>query len=106
MGSVRFHQHHIRFFSISQSLRNKSQLASAGLAETGCSEGDYACACSAQYYLAALPSNIEQQCSPEDHAQVTAYTQELCAGGDGADEEEGDDGEYEEEDGDAAMSTQ
>merc|ERR1712070_715953 len=42
-------------------------------------------------------SNIEQECSPEDHAQVTAYTQELCAGGDGADEEEG---------GDAAMSTQ
>merc|ERR1711939_1126512 len=74
-----------------------SQLASAGLAETGCSEGDYACACSNQDYLDALTSNIEQQCSPEDHAQVTAYTQELCAG---------DDGEYEEEDGDAAMSTQ
>merc|ERR1711967_128062 len=84
-----------------------SQLASAGLAETGCSEGDYACACSDQYYLDALTSNIEQQCSPEDHAQVTAYTQELCAGGDGADEEDnGDDAEYEEEDGDAAMSTQ
>merc|ERR1712029_1016730 len=84
-----------------------SQLASAGLAETGCSEGDYACACSDQAYLDALTSNIEQQCSPEDHAQVTAYTQELCAGGDGADEEDdGDDGEYEEEDGDAAMSTQ
>merc|ERR1712230_90231 len=84
-----------------------SQLASAGLAETGCSEGDYACACNDQYYLDALTSNIEQQCSPEDHAQVTAYTQELCAGGDGADEEDdGDDGEYEEEDGDAAMSTQ
>jgi len=84
-----------------------SQLASAGLAETGCSEGDYACACSNQDYLDALTSNIEQECSPEDHAQVTAYTQELCAGDDGADEEDdGDDGEYEEEDGDAAMSTQ
>merc|ERR1711904_676289 len=84
-----------------------SQLASAGLSETGCSEGDYACACNDQYYLDALTSNIEQQCSPEDHAQVTAYTQELCAGGDGADEEDdGDDGEYEEEGGDAAMSTQ
>merc|ERR1712014_451900 len=75
-----------------------SQLASAGLAETGCSEGDYACACNDQYYLDALTSNIEQQCSPEDHAQVTAYTQELCAGGDGAYEEDDgvdyDDDEY------------
>ncbi|KAI7287398.1 hypothetical protein KC345_g512 [Hortaea werneckii] len=83
-----------------------SQLASAGLAETGCSEGDHACACSNQDYLDALTSNIEQECSPEDHAQVTAYTQELCAGDDGAGEEDGDDGEYEEEDGGAVMSTQ
>ncbi|KAI7305519.1 hypothetical protein KC315_g14626 [Hortaea werneckii] len=83
-----------------------SQLASAGLAETGCSEGDYACACSNQAYLDALTSNIEQECSPEDHAQVTAYTQELCAGDDGAEEEDAEDGEYEEEDADAAMSTQ
>ncbi|GAB1739100.1 hypothetical protein NU219Hw_g3856t1 [Hortaea werneckii] len=82
-----------------------SQLASAGLAETGCSEGDYACACSSQAYEDALTSNVEQQCGPEDHAQVTAYLQELCAG-DGAEEEDGDEGENEEEDGDAAMSTQ
>merc|ERR1712072_809244 len=73
-----------------------SQLASAGLTETGCSEGDYACACSSQDYQDALTSNVEQQCGPEDHAQVTTYLQELCAGEDGADEE----------DGDAAMSTQ
>merc|ERR1712072_1229944 len=94
-----------------------SQLASAGLTETGCSEGDYACACSSQDYQDALTSNVEQRCGPEDHAQVTTYLQELCAGEDGADEEDGDDdyamtmspqyaaqptggAEYDEEDGD------
>merc|ERR1711877_37667 len=83
-----------------------SQLASAGLTETGCSEGDYACACSSQDYQDALTSNVEQQCGPEDHAQVTTYLQELCAGEDGAEEEDDGDGGGYEEDGDAAMSTQ